>query len=174
MCSISGPVVIDHMNVKLNVSENVSKVSGLIFKMADDSGRWRMRIPITDLKDIDMRSPYSNTLDREQYKLYSMLTDFGIDYKTIDEKYYQYNIVVEKDYLYCYAYTESCVRAGMYHYIRTFCSHLNKLTLIKGIQYNIHIKNQNNNIKEDDEDYIGIGGPIDIFDPTGRGISGDY
>jgi hypothetical protein len=33
---------------------------------------------------------------------------------------------------------------------------------------------ENNNIKEDDEDYIGIGGPIDIFDPTGRGISGDY
>ena len=30
---------------------------------------------------------------------------------------------------------------------------------------------ENNNIKED---YIGIGGPIDIFDPTGRGISGDY
>ena len=52
--------------------------------MTDDSGRWRMRIPITDLKDIDMRSPYSDTLDREQFKLYSMLADFGIDYKTID------------------------------------------------------------------------------------------
>ena len=174
MCSISGPVRNDEHQTNHNVIEKIFSVSGLIFKMTDDSGRWRMRIPITDLKDIDMRSPYSDTLDREQFKLYSMLADFGIDYKTIDEKYYQYNIVVENDYLYCYAYTECCVRAGMVHYIKKFCSHLDKITLIKGIQYNIYIKNQNNNIKEDDEDYIGIGGPIDIFDPTGRGISGDY
>jgi len=45
-------------------------------------------------------------------------------------------------------------------------------------KYGINVRGgsfcENNNIKEDDEDYIGIGGPIDIFDPTGRGISGDY
>ena len=165
MCSISGPVVIDHMNVKLNVSENVSKVSGLIFKMADDSGRWRMRIPITDLKDIDMRSPYSNTLDREQYKLYSMLTDFGIDYKTIDEKYYQYNIVVEKDYLYCYAYTENCVRGGMFHYIKNLCSNLNKITLTKSIQYHIYRDNEVMKTEGEGNDLDPNIGSIDILFP---------
>ena len=167
MCSISRPVFIDERQSIHNVSEKISNVSGLIFKMTDDSGRWRMKIPITDLKDIDMRSPYSDTLDREQFKLYSMLADFGIDYKTIDEKYYQYNIVVEKEYLYCYAYTENCVRAGMAHYIKKFCSHLSKITLIKGIQYNIHTKN--NNINEDEVD---IDGPITIFDPDDA--FGDY
>ncbi len=175
MCSISRPVFIDERQSGNNASEKISNVSGLIFKMTDDSGRWRMRIPITDLKDIDMRSPYSDTLDREQFKLYSMLADFGIDYKTMDEKYYQYNIAVEKDYLYCYAYTECCVRAGMVHYINKFCSHLDKITLIKGIQYNIHIKNKNNNIKEEKIDDI-EGGIIDIFNPRGIGIDelGDY
>ena len=79
--------------------------------------------------------------------------------------------MVDKDYLYCYAYTESCVRAGMYHYIRTFCSHLNKLTLIKGIQYNIYTKNNDNN-----EDEIALSGPLDIFNLRGIGIDefGDY
>ena len=176
MCSISRPVFIDERQSIHNVSDKISSVSGLIFKMTDDSGRWRMRIPITDLKDIDMRSPYSDTLDREQFKLYSMLADFGIDYKTIDEKYYQYNIVVEKEYLYCYAYTENCVRAGMVHYIKKFCSHLDKITLIKGIQYNIHTKNKNNNINEEEVD--DIGGPIDIFNPRQINIGidefGDY
>ena len=176
MCSISRPVFIDERQSINTVSDKISSVSGLIFKMTDDSGRWRMRISITDLKDIDMRSPYSDTLDREQFKLYSMLSDFGIDYKTIDEKYYQYNIVVEKEYLYCYAYTESCVRAGMAHYIKKFCSHLDKITLIKCIQYNIHIKNKNNNINEEDID--DIGGPIDIFNPRQINIGidefGDY
>jgi hypothetical protein len=121
----------------------VVTVSGTIFKMTDDSGRWRMRIPVTDLKDIDIRKPYSDILDREQFKLYSILSDFGIDYKTIDNKYYQYNIAVEDDCLYCYAYTENCVRAGMAHYINTFCSHIDKLTLIKGIQYKIYTNNKN-------------------------------
>ena len=172
MCSISRPFLIDEKQSINTVSEKISNVSGLIFKMTDGSGRWRMRIHVTDLKDIDNRSPYSDTLDREQFKLYSMLADFGIDYKTIDEKYYQYNIAVEKEYLYCYAYTESCVRAGMAHYIKKFCSHLDKITLIKGIQYNIHIKNKNNN----EEDIDDIGGPIDIFNPRGIGIDefGDY
>ncbi len=173
MCSISSKQMwSDERQSSHTVSEKISNVSGLIFKMTDGSGRWRMRIPVTDLKDIDNRSPYSDTLDREQFKLYSMLADFGIDYKTIDEKYYQYNIVLENEYLFCYAYTESCVRAGMVHYIKKFCSHLDKITLIKGIQYNIHIKNKNNNIKEDDEVYIGLGGPIDIFPPGGD--PGDY
>jgi len=140
-------------------SHNIVSVSGVIFKMTDDSGRWRMRIPVTDLKDIDIRSPYSGTLDREQFKLYSMLSDFGIDYKTIDKKYYQYNIAVEEDYLYCYANTENCVRAGMAHYINMFCSRIDKLTLIKGIQYKIYIKN--NNGKEEDVDVLWTG--IDIF-----------
>ena len=172
MCSIIKQTQSDERQTIQNVSKNMSNVSGLIFKMTDDSGRWRMRIPITDLKDIDIRTPYSDTLDREQFKLYSMLADFGIDYTTIDEKYYQYNIAVENDYLYCYAYTESCVRAGMAHYIKKFCSHLDKITLIKGIQYNIHIKNKNNN----EEDIDDIGGPIDIFNPRGIGIDefGDY
>jgi len=176
MCSISRPFLIDERQSGHNVSEKISSVSGLIFKMTDGSGRWRMRIPITDLKDIDMQSPesssYSDTLDREQFKLYSMLADFGIDYKRIDEKYYQYTIVIEKEYLYCYAYTESCVRAGMAHYIKKFCNHLDKITLIKGIQYNIHTKNKNNNINEEEID--DIGGPIDIFLPTGEDTFGDY
>jgi len=177
MCSISRSVFRDELKSSHNVCEKISNVSGLIFKMTDDSGKWRMRIPITDLKDIDMRSPYSDILDREQFKLYSMLANFGIDYKTIDEKYYQYNIVVENDYLYCYAYTEDCVRAGMVHYINKFCSHLDKITLIKGIQYNIHIKNKNNNIKEEEIDDI-EGGIIDIFNPRQINIGidelGDY
>jgi hypothetical protein len=177
MCSISQQMWSDERQTIQNVSKNIYNVSGLIFKMTDDSGRWRMRIPITDLKDIDIQSQecssYSDTLDREQFKLYSMLVDLGIDYKTIDEKYYQYTIVIEKEYLYCYAYTESCVRAGMVHYIKKFCSNLDKITLIKGIQYNIHTKNKNNNnINEEDVD--DIGGSLDIFNPTGKDIFGDY
>jgi hypothetical protein len=176
MCSISKPIWSDERQTIQNVSKNISNVSGLIFKMTDGSGsgRWRMRIPITDLKDIDMQSQesssYSDTLDRDQFKLYSMLVDLGIDYKTIDEKYYEYTIVIEKEYLYCYAYTESCVRAGMVHYIKKFCSNLDKITLIKGIQYNIYTKN--NNINEEDID--DIGGPIDIFQPPGENTWGDY
>ena len=177
MCSISSPLCIAGRQSVHNDNEKVSNVSGLIFKMTDDSGRWRMRIPITELKDIDMQSQecssYSDTLDREQFKLYSMLVDLGIDYKTIDEKYYEYTIVIEKEYLYCYAYTESCVRAGIVHYIKKFCSNLDKITLIKGIQYNIHTKNKNNNnINEEDVD--DIGGSLDIFNPTGGDIFGDY
>jgi len=165
MCSISKQTQSDERQTIQNVSKNMSNVSGLIFKMTDDSGRWRMKIPITDLKDIDIRTPYSDTLDREQFKLYSMLADFGIDYTTIDEKYYQYNIAVEKDYLYCYACTESCVRAGMAHYINKFCNNLDKITLIKGVQYNIYKKNKNNTINEEEVDDIGIGGPLGIFGP---------
>ena len=124
MSSIISQVFSAEQQSDHDVSEHIYNVSGLIFKMTDNSGRWRMKIPITGLKDIDMRAPYCDTLDREQFKLYSILTDFGIDYKTIDEKYYRYNITVEDDYLYCYAYTESCVRAGMAHYIKKFCGHL--------------------------------------------------
>ena len=165
MCSLSSQIIRDECQSSHSVSENVSNVSnvsGLIFKMKD--GRWRMRISIDDLTGVDVSKPYSGMLDKEEYILYSMLTEFGIDINTLDDKYYQYNVEVEDGYLYCYACTENCVRAGMVHYIKKFCSKLDKITLIKGIQYNIHTKN-NINEKEKEDDFDPIFPPgIDIFD----------
>ena len=139
-----------------------NKLIGLVFKMPD--GKWRLKIPKKDFEDIDMRSPYSGVLDRDNYKIYSILSDFNIDYKTIDEKYYQYNIESDDEYLYCYAYTENSVRAGLIHYIKTFCGHLNKLTCLKSIQYNIYKKK---NVKIEEEIDFGPGSIFDpIFDPA--------
>ena len=124
----------------IKMSESINNVSGLIFKMKD--GRWRMRISTDDLTGVDVSKPYSGTLDKNEYILYSLLAEFGIDLNTIDEKYYQYNVEVEDGFLYCYACTENCVRAGMVHYLKKFCSNFNKITLTKGIQYHIYRNNE--------------------------------
>ncbi len=155
--------------------QHINHVPGLIFKMKD--GRWRMRIHIDDLTGVDVSKPYSGTLDKEEYILYSMLVEFGIDLNTIDKKYYQYNVEAEDGFLYCYACTENCVRAGMVHYLKKFCSNFNKITLTKSIQY--HIYRNNEVIKTDIEgnklnpiyDPIDdplddpLDDPIDIFPP---------
>jgi hypothetical protein len=143
--------------------QNINNVTGSIFKMKD--GRWRMRIPKNNLDGVDMSKPYSGTLDRKQYNLYSMLADFGIDYNTIDEKYYQYNIEVEGDNLYCYAYTENCVRGGMFHYIKNLCSNLNKITLTKSIQYHIYRDNEVMKTEGEGNDLDPNIGSIDILFP---------
>ena len=131
----------------IKMSESINNVSGLIFKMKD--GRWRMRISTDDLTGVDVSKPYSGTLDKNEYILYTLLAEFGIDLNTIDEKYYQYNVEMEDGFLYCYACTENCVRAGMVHYLKKFCSNFNKITLTKGIQY--HIYRNNEVMKTDNE-----------------------
>ena len=118
-----------------------NKLFGLVYKMTDGSDQWRIRIPISECKDIKLPASYNGTLDREQYKLYSILSEFNIDYKTIDEKYYQYLIKSDSEYLYCYARTENCVRAGLVHYIRMNGKDINKLTFTRSIEYNIYKKN---------------------------------
>ena len=136
-----------------------NKLIGLVFKMP--GGKWKLQIPKKEFEDIDIRSPYSGVLDRDNYKIYSILSDFNIDCKIIDEKYYQYNINSDDKYLYCYAYTENSVRAGLIHYIKTFCGHLNKLSCLKNIQYNIYKKKI---LKIEEETYFS---PCSIFVPFG-------
>ena len=148
-----------------------NKLFGLVYKMTDGSDQWRIRIPISECKDIELPASYNGTLDREQYKLYSILSEFNIDYKTIDEKYYQYQIKSDSEYLYCYARTENCVRAGLIHYIRMNRKDINKLTFTRSIEYNIYKKN--NTEKEEDIDIdIGPGGIFGGDCPFGE--EGDY
>jgi hypothetical protein len=158
-------------NICNATGQHVNNVPGLIFKMKD--GRWRMRISTDDLTGVDVSKPYSCTLDKKEYILYSLLAEFGIDLNTIDDKYYQYNVELEGGYLYCYAYTENCVRAGMVHYLKKFCSNFNKITLTKGIQYHIYRNNDEmktdvegnklNPISDPIDDDDSIDGIIDIF-----------
>ena len=71
MCSLSSQIIRDECQSSHSVSENVSHVSGLIFKMKD--GRWRMRISTDDLTGVDVSKPYSGTLDKERiYTIYSV------------------------------------------------------------------------------------------------------
>jgi len=123
------------------------KLSGYVLKLKE--GEWRLRISRNDIKNLNCGElPSTNILDKEKYKIYSFLTDLGIDVTQIDNKYYHYRIEGDDKNIYCYGYTENCVRAGMVDILRKY-NQSAKLSFTRAIEYNVHV---NHGPKEEEVD----------------------
>jgi hypothetical protein len=140
------------------------KLHGYVSKTKE--GEWRLRISKSDVKNLEYGTiPSTNVLDKEEYKIYSFLTDLGIDINEIDNKYYHYRIEGDDKNIYCYGYTENCVRAGMVDILRKY-NRSSKLSFTRSIEYNVYV---NNNPKEEVNDVEGGFSNIFVTDllPTG-------
>ena len=123
------------------------KLNGYVSKTKE--GEWRLRISKSDITNLEYGTvPSTNVLDKDKYKIYSFLTDLGIDINQIDNKYYHYRIEGDDQNIYCYGYTENCVRAGMVDILRKY-NNSSKLSFTRSIEYNVYVKN---NPKEDVDD----------------------
>ena len=123
------------------------KLHGYVSKTKE--GEWRLRISKSDVTNLEYGTiPSTNVLDKDKYKIYSFLTDLGIDINQIDNKYYHYRIEGDDQNIYCYGYTENCVRAGMVDILRKY-NNSSKLSFTRSIEYNVYVKN---NPKEDVDD----------------------
>ena len=142
------------------------QLQGYVFKMNDN--RWRVRIPNKITKMNNYTLPYNGSLDRSKYNIYSILSEFNIDVKNIDEKYYQYQIESDEQFIYCYALSENCARAGIADFIKKYHHSLDKLTYMRGIQYTISTPSDKPLQKEENVDEnVDFSG---LFDA----IKGDY
>ena len=123
------------------------KLHGYVSKTKE--GEWRLRISKSDVINLEYGTiPSTNVLDKDKYKIYSFLTDLGIDINQIDNKYYHYRIEGDDQNIYCYGYTENCVRAGMVDILRKY-NNSSKLSFTRSIEYNVYV---NNNPKEEVDD----------------------
>ena len=123
------------------------KLHGYVSKTKE--GEWRLRISKSDVTNLEYGTiPSTNVLDKDKYKIYSFLTDLGIGINQIDNKYYHYRIEGDDQNIYCYGYTENCVRAGMVDILRKY-NNSSKLSFTRSIEYNVYV---NNNPKEDVDD----------------------
>lgn len=130
----------------ITIMETV-KLCGYVLKTKE--GEWRLRISRDDIKNLNCGDiPSTNILDKDKYKIYSFLTDLGIDITQIDNKYYHYRIEGDEKDIYCYGYTENCVRAGMVDILRKY-NQSTKLSFTRTIEYTVHV---NHGPKEEEVD----------------------
>jgi ABC-type metal ion transport system substrate-binding protein len=107
-------------------------IVGSVYKMNNDV--WRVCIP-NDVNDITYTVPYSGLLDKEEYTLLSSESDIDINY--MDDDDYLYQVDSDHAFIYCFAYTENCARAGIIDFIKKHHS-LQSLNDKKSIEYNLY------------------------------------
>ena len=99
-------------------------INGTIYKM--NNNIWRVCIP-NDLPDINYTNPYYGFLEKKYY-----------NFTDCDDDDYIYQIDSDDEYIYCYAYTENCARAGIIDFIKIHHSSLNMHNKLLSIEYSLY------------------------------------
>lgn len=99
------------------------KISTYIFKKNNE---WRLRVLKHHFNvPTRVKIPFVGTLDKNTSDIYSILSEFNIDPKTLDDKFYTYRIESDDTYIYCYGISENCVRAGIIEYMKMIFTNQN-------------------------------------------------